>query len=113
LKYDAGKSARDVVMSFRDVNITVIKKLETGEIFEEYAGEQAKPSCDAVKVGDEFVSKNMSMPAGFCSWAWADIQRDVVHLSLGGEFPWMKEKGVMISCCTDGLRPVLFKLERL
>lgn len=100
-------------MSFRDVKITVLKKLETGEVFEEYAGELAKPSCAAVKVGDDFVSKNISIPEGFCSWAWADIQRDVVHLSLGGEFPWMKEKGTMISCCTDGLRPVLFKLERL
>jgi len=25
----------------------------------------------------------------------------------------MKEKGVVISCCTDGLRPVIFKLERI
>jgi uncharacterized repeat protein (TIGR04076 family) len=49
----------------------------------------------------------------FCSWAWADIQRDVVHLALGGDFPWIKEKGIGISCCTDGLRPVIFKLERL
>jgi uncharacterized repeat protein (TIGR04076 family) len=113
LIYDAGKSARDAEMSFREVKITVIKKLETDEVFEEYAGDNAKPSCPAVDVGDEFVSKNMSMPVGFCSWAWADIQRDVVHLSLGGEFPWIKERGVMISCCTDGLRPVLFKLERL
>jgi uncharacterized repeat protein (TIGR04076 family) len=100
-------------MSFRNVKITVIKKLETGEIFEEYAGELAKPSCAAVKVGDEYLSKNMAMPEGFCSWAWSDIQRDVVHIALEGDFPWMKEKGTMISCCTDGLRPVLFKLERL
>ena len=42
----------------------------------------------------------------------ADIQRDVAHLAMGGDFPWMKEKGEMVSCCTDGLRPVIFKLER-
>ena len=111
--YYAVESARDSAMSFRDVRITVIKKLETGEVYEEYAGDLAKPSCAAVSVGDEFVSKNMSIPEGFCSWAWADIQRDVAHLSMGGEFPWMKKEGTMVSCCTDGLRPVLFKLERI
>jgi len=72
-------------MEFSDVKITVIKKLATDEIFEEYAKEEAKPSCSA----------------------------DVVHLALGGEFPWMKREGTMISCCTDGLRPVLYKLERI
>jgi len=25
----------------------------------------------------------------------------------------MKREGTMISCCTDGLRPVLYKLERI
>ncbi len=100
-------------MEFSDVKITVIKKLETGDIFEEYATEKAQAACDAVRLGDEFTSKAMGIPEGFCSWAWADIQRDVVHLALGGEFPWMKKKGTMISCCTDGLRPVLFKLERI
>ena len=100
-------------MEFSDVKITVIKKLETGDIFEEYATKEAQPACDAVRLGEEFVSKAMGIPEGFCSWAWTDIQRDVVHLALGGEFPWMKKKGTMISCCTDGLRPVLFKLERI
>ena len=100
-------------MEFSDVKITVLKKVETGEVFEEYAGEEAQPVCPVVELGAEFVSKNMGMPEGFCSWAWADIQRDVAHLSMGGDFPWMKEKGEMISCCTDGLRPVIFKLERV
>jgi len=100
-------------MEFSDVKITVLKKLETGDIFEEYAAEEAQSTCDAVRLGDEFISKAMGIPEGFCSWAWADIQRDVVHLALGGEFPWMKKEGTMISCCTDGLRPVLFKLERI
>jgi len=53
------------------------------------------------------------MPKGFCSWAWADIQRDVTVLALGGDFPWVKEKGVTFSSCTDGFRPVIFKLERM
>jgi len=55
----------------------------------------------------------MAMPPSFCSWAWADIQRDVAHLAIGGDFPWIKQRGIMITCCTDGLRPVVFKLERI
>lgn len=99
-------------MQFSDVKITVLKKVETDEVFKEFAGEEAEPLCPIVTVGDEYISKNMAMPSGFCSWAWADIQRDVAHLAMGGDFPWIKEKGKMISCCTDGLRPVIFKLER-
>jgi uncharacterized repeat protein (TIGR04076 family) len=63
--------------------------------------------------GQQFLSEGLKMPEGFCSWAWADIQRDVTVLAVGGNFPWVKEEGVMISCCTDGFRPVLFKLERV
>jgi hypothetical protein len=53
------------------------------------------------------------MPAGVCSWAWADVQRDSVHPALDGDVPWMKQRGTTLACCTDGLRPVIFKLERI
>ena len=100
-------------MKFSDVKITVLKRIPTSEIFREYAVEDMQPSCNAMPEGKEFTSKGMAIPEGFCSWAWADIQRDVVHLAMGGEFPWVRKKGSMISCCTDGLRPVIFKLERV
>lgn len=96
-----------------EVKITVLKKLKTGEILEEY-GKDVEETCPFFEVGKEFhVGKDLKMPEGFCSWAWADIHRDIVHLALGGDFFWIKEKGVMISSCTDGLRPVVFKLERV
>ena len=100
-------------MHYNDVKITVLKKISMDEIFEEYAKEDMRKKCLLIKEGEEFISKNMTMPEGFCSWAWADIQRDVSHLALGGNFPWIKEEGMMLSCCTDGLRPVIFKLERI
>jgi uncharacterized repeat protein (TIGR04076 family) len=102
-----------VEMQISDVRITVLKKLQTGEVFEQYAVDGMTPTCNLLKDGAEFVSRRMQMPEGFCSWAWADVQRDVIHLALGGDFPWVNEKGKMISCCTDGLRPVVFKLERM
>jgi len=95
------------------VKITVLKKLKTDEVFEEYAVETMEPECSRIgPIGKEYIT-SMDMPEGFCSWAWADIQRDVIHIALEGDFPWMKQKGTIISACTDGLRPVLFKIERI
>ncbi|RJS89401.1 TIGR04076 family protein [Candidatus Bathyarchaeota archaeon] len=53
------------------------------------------------------------MPEGFCSWAWDDISKVVNVLRFGGNFPWFEEEGISINCCTDGLRPVIFKIERI
>jgi len=100
-------------MPLSDVKITVIKKLSNADVHGRYAVRGIQASCDTVEVGMEFVSRGMAMPPSFCSWAWADIQRDVAHLAMGGDVPWMRERGTMVSCCTDGLRPVVFKLERL
>ncbi len=52
------------------------------------------------------------MPEGFCTWAWNDIYKVVLTLRFNGDFPWYEERGVMICCCTDGLRPVIFRVER-
>ncbi|MBT3284553.1 TIGR04076 family protein [Candidatus Bathyarchaeota archaeon] len=96
-----------------DVKITVVAKLKPGEVFAELAADTTNPVCDAVETGKEYLSVGMAIPEGFCSWAWADIQRDVAHLALGGDFRWINKPGSMVSCCTDGLRPVVFKLERI
>ena len=94
------------------LKITVVKRLSNQDLIDEY-GVDVKSQCEVVKDGQEFMVEGLNMPEGFCAWAWADIQRDVAHLFLDGDFPWVKEKGVMISACTDGFRPVIFKLERL
>ena len=58
--------------------------------------------------------KQGDKPENFCDWAWHDIYKIVITLVSKGNFDiWMKEKGTAISCCTDGIRPVVFKLERI
>jgi len=94
------------------VKITVLNKLRNLEALQEF-GRDLEEECPFFKIGDEFISENVQKPEGFCSWAWADIQRDVAVLALGGNAPWIKKEGMMISCCTNGLRPVVFKLERI
>ena len=92
------------------VKITVMKRLLHKELLEEYCESIWEP-CERLKEGQEFVSEGVNMPAGFCSWAWTDIQKYVMTLARGGNFRGVKP-GMFITCCTDGFRPVIFKLER-
>ena len=98
-----------------NVKITVVKKLNNKDIFGDNppVGFTSTPECARVELGQEFISEEGKFPPGFCSWAFADIHRDITHLRLGGNFRWMKEEGTMLACCTDGVRPVIFKLERI
>lgn len=98
------------------VKITVLKKLSGEEIFGESLPLSPKYVlvCDRLDEGGEFmVEESGAMPEGFCPWAWDSIAREVTHLQLNGDFPWYEEKGAAITCCTDGIRPVIFKVERM
>ena len=92
------------------VKITVLRRL----VFEELDIYKTRKSsaCERLREGQEFVSKGANMPEGFCSWAWADIQKYVLTLARGGNLLGSKW-GTFVSCCTDGYRPVLFLIERL
>ena len=69
--------------------------------------------CNAFKEGKEFiVEKNGNRPEGFCVWAWNDLFKGISILNFGGNFPWA-EPGKNITYCTDGTRPISFKLERI
>jgi uncharacterized repeat protein (TIGR04076 family) len=99
------------------VKITVIKMLGMSELF----GSKIPPTregyedkCPMYKVGDEFmIDEKGNMPNGFCSWAWYDLYRDFTTIRYGGNFNWVKEKGLNYVSCSDGLRPVIFKIERI
>jgi len=100
------------------VKITVLKKLNVKDLHGETlsgAFDEGKitPECDRFSLGQEFLTDTHNCPEGFCNWAFVDIHRDLVHILYGGYYPWMKDKRVAVSCCTDGLRPVIFKLERV
>ena len=92
------------------VKITVMKKLFHEELIQDYAANpEVWTPCTHLKIGDEFITdleRPWDMPEGFCGWAWADIQRTVYGMARGGQ-------DVFITCCTDGYRPVVFKLEKL
>ena len=97
------------------VKITVVKKINNKDMFGDKSPVEftSNPVCDKVELGQEYISDGGVCPEGFCAWAFADIQRDITHLRLGGDYPWIKEKGTVLACCTDGVRPVVFKLDRI
>jgi len=97
------------------LKITVVKKTDSKQIFggDPPIGEPIS-ACTVFKEGQEFiVGENGDMPEGFCHWAWNDIYKVVITLMFGGSFPWMKEEGTSVSCCTDGYRPVIFEIRRI
>ncbi len=86
--------------------ITVLKRTIEKDFVQQYKnGEGAL--CSVVSEGQEFIVQSPWVkPEGFCDWAWADI-RSTILLVCYGTFD------LMIRCCTDGFKPVFFKLERL
>ncbi len=98
------------------VKITVLKRLTPSEVFEKSPVTPSEPigACELFREGQEFVvNEDGRMPESFCTSAWHTIYCNVRTLAFGGDLPWYKEKGIAINCCTDGLRPVVFKLERI
>jgi uncharacterized repeat protein (TIGR04076 family) len=100
----------------RNVKITVLKK----EFYPEYAAEyltdgvEAGP-CPILETGQEFIYKGgAEMPTGLCPWAWIDIYNGVSSMSNGASLePWYNRAGLTILCCSDGVRPVVFKIETI
>jgi len=99
------------------VKITVLKCFHPSEVFETSPVTPSEPlgACEVFKEGQEFVIDiyEEEIPKDFCSDAWSSINWALSTLSAGGNIPYYKEKGVAVSCCTDGLRPVIFKMERI
>ncbi len=86
--------------------ITVLRKDFNEDLHRLYP--YGHPSaCGRFEVGQEFVTDNpWDPPEGFCTWAWGDL-RSVIHRVHAGN------PTTMVCCCTDGLRPVFFKLEAI
>lgn len=99
------------------VKITVLKKEFYKEYAEEFLTEGASVgACPELETGDEFVYEGGAvMPEGFCPYAWLDIFSCVSTLAGSKEVDntWYKNLKSKIICCTDGVRPVVFKLEQI
>ena len=105
------------------VKITVLRKECYEDMQEEYlANPQSRP-CPMFEVGQEFILERDGdrddfwhmMDGKFCSEAWDAISRYVYAGLQGGSImkDWTNDEKMMIACCNDGTRPVIFKIERI
>ena len=55
------------------------------------------------------------MNGKFCAEAWDAVSRYVYTALQGGSIMkgWTNDDRMMIACCNDGTRPVIFRIERI
>ena len=94
--------------------ITVLKRNLDEELANEY-GVKGLGKCPMHKEGQVYYA-DYAKPEGFCDEAWKAIYQYVFALAHGSEVfyygDWTRKPGVAICSCNDGLRPVIFKIER-
>ena len=123
------------------VKLTVIDKKLYSDLQEQYCADPASGACSCYHVGDEFIFERYGTADDFwhmglntlkqtvntadgiaggavfphCSEAWDAISRYIYTGLQGGSIMrgWMNDERVMIACCSDGTRPVIFKIERM
>ena len=99
----------------KKVKITVLKTTFDAELAAQY-GTEGLTACPMMKEGQVFYA-DYAKPEGLCDEAWKAIYQYVFALAHGAGKDvfyfgdWIKEPGVAICSCNDGLRPVIFKLE--
>jgi uncharacterized repeat protein (TIGR04076 family) len=72
--------------------------------------------CECFEEGEEFVIAPSVVPEEIisrCAWAWSDIRHDMMTIAMGADIPGIRQPGTVITGCTDWLRPVIFKIERM
>ena len=99
--------------------ITVLRREFYQDLADEYLANPKVGKCTRFHDGQEFILDQMDffnmMNGEFCSEAWDAISRYVYAALQGGSIMrgWTNDEKVMISCCNDGIRPVIFKIERI
>ena len=121
--------------------VTVLKKELYTDLQEQYCADPAAGECPCYNVGDEFIFERNDERDDFwhmrlntliktaadpntvaggpkmphCSEAWDAISRYIYAALQGGSLMrgWMNDEKIMITCCNDGTRPAIFKLERI
>ena len=106
-----------------ECKITVLDTKVFPEYQKEYLANPSSGVCQFFKKGDTFLLKRTSqqddfyhlMDGKFCGEAWDCISRYVYTALQGGSIMhnWTNDDRMMIACCNDGTRPVIFKIERI
>lgn len=106
-----------------ECRITVLETKCFLDYQEKYLADPKSGPCPLFKKGDTFLLKRNEkqddfyhmLNGQFCSEAWDSISRYVYTALQGGSImhKWTNDERMMIACCSDGTRPVIFKIERI
>jgi uncharacterized repeat protein (TIGR04076 family) len=106
-----------------ECRITVLETKVFPEYQEKYLADPKSGPCPCFQKGDTFLLKRTQerddfyhlMNGKFCGEAWDAISRYVYTALQGGSImhKWTNDERMMIACCNDGTRPVIFKIERI
>ncbi|MBQ1355672.1 MAG: TIGR04076 family protein [Solobacterium sp.] len=103
------------------VKVTVIDKKCYADLQEKYLANPQSGPCPVYEIGDEFFFGPDDLPyfrcgnGTQCAEAWDCISRYIYTGLQGGAIMrgWTNDEKMMIACCNDGTRPVIFKIERI
>ena len=106
-----------------ECRITVLETKVFPEYQEKYLSDPKSGACPCFQKGDTFLLKRTAerddfyhlMNGKFCGETWDAISRYVYTALQGGSImhKWTNDERMMIACCNDGTRPVIFKIERI
>ena len=65
------------------------------------------------KVGDKIVFDGKTVKGNMCYSALMVVLPKVYAMRYGSEFPWAKDKNVMVNACPDAENPVVFEIRRI
>ncbi len=100
----------------KSIKITVIKKFSPTDVFGHEIIRKSTgkpiPSC-YLEEGKEFIVENhLKAPEEFCKQAWHDLYNTLMIYYCDGDYEY-PEPRVTYTPCNDGVRPVIFKIEKL
>ena len=107
--------------------VTVLETKVFHNLQREYLADPESGACPCFRAGQEFLFCREAGADDFwhfgrelkepfpCAEAWDCISR-YIYTALQGGSPmrgWTCDDRMMIACCNDGTRPVVFKIERI
>lgn len=103
--------------------VTVLDKKCFTDYQEQYLADPQSGPCPFYQVGDQFLFERYGQEDTFwytgrgsqCGEAWDCISRYIYTALQGGSIMrgWTNDERMMIACCNDGTRPVIFQIQRL